>query len=122
MLVLRSGRRRDRLRGGRRSRLFRHVAFGEQLLNAAYRVAVLVEKLVDAPGQSDVGRPIIAPIAGALQRTQLGEAGLPVAQYMLRDPEVGGELSDRPEGLVALSARARHRRRQPPRAIRSRMI
>ena len=66
--------------------------------------------------------PVIAAVAGALQRPQLREAGLPIAQDVLRDAELGGKLADRPEGLVALAGRFGHRRPQPPRAIRSRMI
>ena len=35
--------------------------------------------MMDAPRQSDVGRPVIAAVAGPLQRAQLRELGFPVA-------------------------------------------
>ena len=94
----------------------------QQLLDAADRIAVLVEQAVDALGQRDVVGPVIAAVAGALQRPQLREARLPIAQDMLRDAEVGGKLADRPEGAGRSCGSARPCRAQPPLAIRSRMI
>jgi hypothetical protein len=41
------------------------------LLDAADRVAVLIEEAVDAARQRDIVRAIIAAIAGALQRPKL---------------------------------------------------
>ena len=94
----------------------------EQLLDAADRIAVLVEQAVDAPRQRDVVGPVIAAVAGALQRPQLREARLPIAQDVLRNAELGRKLADRPEGVVALADAVRPCRLQPLRAIRSRMI
>ena len=62
----------------------------------------------DAPVVRDFDRPIIAPVAGALQRPQLREARLPVAQDMLRNAEVAGEFADRPESMLALADRLGH--------------
>ena len=100
----------------------RGAAALQQLLDAADRIAVLVEQAVDAPGQRDVVGPVIAAVAGALQRPQLREARLPIAQDMLRDAEVAGEFADRPEGLSLLRIGSAMRGLSPVRAIRSRMI
>src|SRR4029453_17570732 len=56
----------------------------------------------DSPRQSDVGRAIIAPVAGALQGTQLRELGFPVAQDVLGDAEFFGEFADGAESLRIL--------------------
>ena len=44
---------------------------------------------VNRPRQLHVGRTIVSAIAGALQRSLLGEFRLPVTQDMLRDAELG---------------------------------
>ena len=98
--------------GGRTGRGHRFLGFSvrsasrsEQLLDSADRIAVLVEQPVDPVGERDVGGTVITAIAGALKRPQLWEASLPVAQYMLRDTEVAGELADGSESLVAFAGR-----------------
>ena len=80
----------------------------EQLLDAADRVAVLVQQPVDAVGEADDGRAVIAAVAGALERPQLREACLPVAQDMLRHAKLVRELADGAEGLVAFARRVGH--------------
>ena len=52
--------------------------------------------------QVDVVGPVVAPAAAALQRLDLGEAGLPEAQHVLRQVEVVGDLADGAEGVRAL--------------------
>ena len=47
-------------------------------------------------------------IAGALQRTELREASLPITQDMLRDSEILGQFADGPKSLVALAGGLRH--------------
>src|ERR1044072_9579315 len=113
---------RGRRRRGGRGFLAARIALAQQLLDAADRIAFLVQKAVDALGQSDVVGPIVAAVAGALQRLQLREARLPIAQYVLGHAEIGGKLTDRPEGEVALALRFGGHLGQPARAIRSRMI
>ena len=74
---------------------------------------------MDAFGQRHVRRAIIAPVARALQRLQLRKLGFPVAQDVLRHPQVGAELADGPEGVRSFFAR---RQCLTYFAIRSRMI
>ena len=97
---------RERLAACRFGR--RGAAAFQQLLDAADRVAVLIEQFVDAPRQRDIVRPVIAPVARALQRLQLRKARFPVTQDVLRDPEVSGEFADRPESMLALADRFGH--------------
>ena len=52
----------------------------------------------------DIGGAIVTAIAGALQRLELGKAGLPIAQDMLRHPQVGAQLADGSEGVRSLFA------------------
>src|SRR5688500_9008213 len=85
----------------------------QQLLDPADRIAVLVEQAVDPARQSDVGGAVVTAVAGALERLQLREAALPIAQYMLGDVELGRELADRPEGLFALAGGVPHGRSRP---------
>ena len=51
--------------------------------------------------QSNIGGPVVSAVAGPLQRAQLREASLPIAQDMLRDAEFVGQLPNGLEGLVA---------------------
>src|ERR1700722_14344958 len=77
---------------GRARRIERAV--GEQLLDAADRIAFLVEALPDARQQGDIPRPVVAPPAAALQGLQLRKFRLPEAQHMRRQIEVLGDLAD----------------------------
>ena len=76
---------------------------GQQLLDPADGVAILVEKPVDALGEGDVGGTVIAAITGPLERPQLRKARFPIAKDMLRDSEVVGEFADGAECLVAFA-------------------
>lgn len=101
-----------------RGRLDRPLGF-QKFLNAFHRIAFLGEKAVNAPREGNVVRPIIAAVSGTLQRLQLGELRLPIAQYMLRHAQFGGKFADRSESVRGLFA-GRHCRAYL--AIRSRMI
>ncbi len=99
------------LLGGRGCRA-RHRSFGrfaipgaarQKLLDAANGVAVLVQQPVDAVREGDIRWTIIAPVTGALKRTQLRETSLPVAQDMLGNPKFVGEFADGPESLLAFA-------------------
>lgn len=99
---------RSRSDGDRRS-LRRIAAVGrEQLLDPANRIAIVVEKPVDAMGKRHVCRAIVTAIAGPLERLQLRKACFPIAKDMLRNVEVVSEFADRPESLVALLGSFRH--------------
>ena len=63
----------------------RLILRSEQLLDALHRIAFFAQQAVNASRQGDVGRAVIAAVAGALQRPELRELRLPVAQDMLRD-------------------------------------
>src|SRR4051794_40464058 len=76
----------------------------EQFLDALYRIALLIEETVDAPGQGYVLGAIITTVARSLQRPQLREFALPIAQDVLRDSKFGGELADRSKGVRGLFA------------------
>ena len=78
-------------------------AAGEQLLDAANGIAVLIEEAVDAVREGDVRRPVVAAVAGALQRTELRKARFPVSQDVLRDPEIFRQFADGAESLVAFA-------------------
>ena len=52
--------------------------------------------------QVDVVGAIVAPPAAALQRLDVGKAGLPEAQHVLRQVEVFGDLADGAECVGAL--------------------
>jgi hypothetical protein len=54
------------------------------LLDAANGIALAVEQGVNPPCERNIGRAIVAPIAGALERPELGKLGFPIAQDMLR--------------------------------------
>ena len=53
---------------------------------------------MDAPGERDVGGPIIAAVAGTLHRTQLRKARFPVTQDVLGDSKLLRQFADRQEG------------------------
>ena len=74
----------------------------EQLLDALDGVPLAVQRLVDAPHQRHVLGAVIAAIAGAGQRAELGEARLPVTQHVLRHAEFGRQFADRAERVVVL--------------------
>jgi hypothetical protein len=74
------------------------------LLDPANRIALAVEQTVDATRKRDVVRAIIAAVAGALERAQLRELGFPIAQYVLRDAELGAQFANRTEGVRRLFA------------------
>src|SRR6185437_13816158 len=93
------GRRSVARRGGRQ-RL--NALLLEQLLDALDRVAFLVEQALDQPQPVDVVRAVITPPAGPLERPDLGKAGLPEAQHMLRQVKRVRDLTDRPVGFRAL--------------------
>ncbi len=75
----------------------------QKLLNAAYRVAVLVQQAVDAMRERNIGWTVIAPVAGPLKGTQLRETRFPIAQDMLRNPKFVGEFADGSESLLAFA-------------------
>ncbi len=85
----------------------------QKLLNAANRVAVLVQQAVDAMRERDIGWTIIAPVAGALKGTQLRETSLPVAQDMLGDSKFVGEFADGSKSLLAFAGWRRQGVRRP---------
>jgi hypothetical protein len=58
--------------------------------------------LLYLPQKGDILRSIVAPIAGSLQRLQLGKLAFPVAKDVLRDAKLGCDLADRPKGFGPL--------------------
>ena len=80
----------------------------EQLLDSADGIAVLVEKAVDAVRQRNVSRTVVATITGALEWAKLRETRFPIAEDVLRNAQILGELADGPEGLVALARSFSH--------------
>ncbi len=82
--------RRLERRGRRAHGLFNGAAFAtaQQLLHAADGIAFIVEQPMDLARKLDIGGPVIAAVAGALQRPQLREFGFPIAQDVLRDAEL----------------------------------
>ena len=77
----------------------RSVLAAKQLLDAADGITFLAQKAVDSAGKGNVGRPVIAAVARALERPKLGKLGLPIAQDVLRDSKLGAELADRSESV-----------------------
>ena len=75
--------------------IVRLAAFAQQLLHAADRVAFLVEQAVDSPRELDIGRAVIAAVAGALHRPQLREARFPIAQDVLGDAQLLRQFANR---------------------------
>ena len=78
----------------------------EQLLDAADGIALLVEQAVDAPRQRDVGGPVIAAVAGALQRPQLRETWFPNSAGYAGRRRARRQFADRPEGVRGLCRRS----------------
>ena len=68
-------------------------------MHAADGIAFLVEEAVDSAGERDVSRPVIAAVAGALERAKLRKLRFPIAQYMLRNAKLGAEFADRSESV-----------------------
>src|SRR3546814_18569163 len=66
--------------------------------------------LVDPAHQRDIAGAVIAPLAGALERPQLGKARFPIAQDVLRQPRLARQLPDRAESGVGLVGRSAERR------------
>src|SRR3546814_3483115 len=64
----------------------------------------------------------MAPLAGALERPQLGKARFPIAQDVLRQPRLARQLPDRAESGVGLVGSAGHFCRYPAATMRSRII
>ena len=54
----------------------------------------------------DVGGAVIATIARAFERRELGKLAFPVAQDVLADAKLVGELADGEEGARLLSQRS----------------
>ncbi len=74
-------------------------------LHTADGVALAIKQAADATQQIDIVGAIVAAPAAALHRLDLGEAGFPEAQHVLRDVEIVGDLADGPEcigGLVQM--------------------
>ena len=67
---------------------------------------------MDSPREGDIGGAVVAAVAGALERTELGEAGFPIAQDMLRDkgerigrnPKTGVEVPIAPRRVLTFRA------------------
>ena len=53
---------------------------------------------MDTPCEVDVGRAIVAPVAGALHRLELRETRLPIAQDVLGDAQLLRQFADSEEG------------------------
>src|SRR3546814_12573130 len=92
-----------------------------QLLDALDRIAFAVEQRVDPAHQRDIAGAVIAPLAGALERPQLGKARFPIAQDVLRQPRLARHLPDRAERGVGLVGSAGHFCRYPAATMRSRI-
>src|SRR5215472_3558522 len=75
-------------------------------LHAADRIALAVQQMADATQEIDVVGTIIAAAAAALHRTDLGKAGFPEPQHVLRHVEVVGDLADGAECFRRLFQRA----------------
>lgn len=67
----------------------------QQLLHAAHRIAFLVKEAVDSPGELNVAWTVIAPVAGALHRPQLGKLCFPITQDVLGDSQLLRQFADR---------------------------
>src|SRR6185295_9555991 len=89
-------------RGARRARLVPVVA-GNGVVQAVARPAdgeaFLVEQLADAPDQQHLVVLVIAPVAAALDRFQLRELLLPVAQDVRLHPAEIADFTDREVAL-----------------------
>src|SRR6185437_2184520 len=85
------------------------------LLHALDGVALVVEHVADALDQLDILRPVVAAAAATLHRLDLGEAGFPEAQHVLRQIEVFGYLADGAEGVGTFFHGATLARKQPDR-------
>src|SRR5262249_45335435 len=72
--------------------------------HAADRIAVRVQKSLNAANDVDVGGAIVTPAAATLQRLHLREFRFPKAQHMLRHADLVGDFADRAEGVGALRA------------------
>ena len=83
---------------------------GEKLLDAPDRVALLIEQAVDSLGKRDVGRAVVAAVAGPLQRPKLRKSRLPIAEDVLGNAKILGKLTDGAKSLVALARSLRHDR------------
>src|SRR5262249_51507322 len=78
------------------------AAFPQEALHAFDGVAVLVEERANAAQKIDVFRPIVAPAAAPLERTNLAELAFPEAQHMLRHVELGRDFADGAKRLCRL--------------------
>jgi hypothetical protein len=76
-----------------------------------------VGRVTRAMRELDVGGPVVAAVACALHRLQLGEAGLPIAQDVLGDAELLRQFADREESAGILVGR--HQRVSPWRSGRA---
>lgn len=74
----------------------------KQLLNAAHRVAFVVEKAIDPPGELDIRGTVIAAIAGSLHWSQLREAIFPITQDVLGDAELLRQFTNRQKSAGVL--------------------
>jgi hypothetical protein len=77
-------------------------------LNAADRVALFIEQAMNSADERRIGRPIIAAVAGALQRAKLRESRLPIAQDMLLDAQLDRQLADGAESVFSLLCAGSH--------------
>ena len=97
---------RDRLDSGEIAAADRHqelvAVIAQQLLHALDGIALVVEHVADAFDQLDILRPVVAPATAAFQRLDLGEAGLPETQHMLRQIEIVSDFADRTERVWTL--------------------
>ena len=74
------------------------ILITQQLLHAANGVTFLAEQAMNPPRKIDIGRAIVAPVAGALHRLQLRETSLPLAQDVLRDAQLLRQFADSQKG------------------------
>src|SRR5688572_29553954 len=71
----------------------------EPVARSADREAFFVEQLADAPDQQHLVVLVIAPVAASLDRLELRELLLPVAQHMRLHPAELADLTDREVAL-----------------------
>src|SRR3546814_14625915 len=96
-------------RSTRTDTLFPSATLFRSLLDALDRIAVAVEQRVDPAHQRDIAGAVIAPLAGALERPQLGKARFPIAQDVLRQPRLARQLPYRAGKIRRASCRERGR-------------
>src|SRR3989338_5799683 len=73
---------------------FRLAGITQAIARAADGEALLVQQLADTPDQQHLMVLVVAAVAAALDRLELGEFLLPIAQHMRLDPAQFADFTD----------------------------